>query len=287
MASLNFEPTFGPLAPRTGTLTLRDTNQTEDARMRIRTSDLDRFWAAIVLVVVVVFTVTACASERVALLPASETMTIQAKIRPTDGTHAKTRNSAAAAERASAKGGAAAGALTSLACGPAVFFCLPFFTTSGAIIGASTSSVAGTKGDAFGLFPPKTAERVETILLEIEDRRDFFFEIRDSLSSLVPPARQAKVMVADVVIYVGPESFELVQERSSSFALRVTASLFAQWKQSTGAPRTEERQYQYETSERPITYWLNNDGEAFDAGFTECVEKITKMMLWDLAPRDS
>jgi hypothetical protein len=255
--------------------------------MRNCIGDLYGCRSAVALTIVAVFAITACASERVVLLPDSESMAIQAKIRPTDGTHAKTRNSAAAAERASAKGGAAAGALTSLACGPAVFFCLPFFTTSGAIIGASTSSVAGTKGDAFGLFPPKTAERVETILLEIEDRRDFFFEIRDSLSSLVPPARQAKVMVADVVIYVGPESFELVQERSSSFALRVTASLFAQWKQSTGAPRTEERQYQYETSERPITYWLNNDGEAFDAGFTECVEKITKMMLWDLAPRDS
>jgi len=173
-----------------------------------------------------------------------------------------------------------------LACGPAVFFCLPFFATSGALIGAGTSSITGTAGDTFGLFPPETSEQIETILLEIEDRRDFFLEMRAALSNQIPSERQAEVMFADAVAYVGPERFELVQDRNSSFALRVTGSLFVQWKQGIGIPRTQERQYQYVTSERSIAYWLRNDGEALDEGFTECVQRIARMMLWDLAPPD-
>ena len=254
-----------------------------------RISSLGTFGVQTVLMALSAFVVTGCAAKRHnsnMLLDDFDTVTIQAKIRPTDGSHVNTRNSAALAESTSAKGGAVAGAVSSLVCGPAVLFCLPFFTTSGAIIGMTTTSIPGADDDIFGLYPAKTAKQVETVLLGIEDRRDFFFEMRDSLADALPQTRQADRMVADVAIYVGPENFELVRAEGSFLAIRLTASLFAEWKRGETTPRTEERQYVYTTSEKPVAYWLQNEGQAFDEGFTECVKKVTQMMRWDIASPD-
>jgi hypothetical protein len=253
--------------------------------MRNRIGSLGTFGVQTVSITLIALVVTGCAAKRHnsnMLLNDFETVTIQAKIRPTEGAHANTRNSAALAESASVKGGAVAGALSSLACGPAVLFCLPFFTTSGAIIGMTTTSIPGADDDIFGLYPPKTANQVETVLSDIEDRRDFFYEMRDSLVDAIPQTRQADMMVADVAIYLGPENFELVRAEGSFLALRLTASLFAEWKRGEEISRTEERQYVYTTSERPVAYWLQNEGQAFDKGFTECVKKVTQMMRWDI-----
>jgi hypothetical protein len=214
-----------------------------------------------------------------------ETMAIEAKIRPTDGVDTMAaRNTVKLAGDASMKGGAAAGAALSLTCGMAVWLCLPLYATTGAFIAGTTGNAAGAVSEVFDLFPPEIAERIEVVLVDIQDRRDFFAEMRHGVADSVPQDRQADTAAADVNVYVGPERIELFQEERDMLALRMTASLFVEWRQTEGEPRNETRQYQYATAEMPVDFWLSDDGAPFDSALTECVEKIVQMMYWDLAP---
>ena len=214
-----------------------------------------------------------------------ERMFIEARVRPTDGVDMVSgRNNFKVAGDAGMKGGAAVGAASSLLCGPVFVVCLPFFATTGAFVGGTTGYAAGAVNEAFDLFPPEIAERIEVVLLDIRDRRDFFTEMRNELRGSVPMDRQADTLTADASVYVGPERVELVQEEKDMLALRLTASLFVEWRPDGTEPRTEERQYQYTTSEMPVDFWLSEDGAPFDRAFTECIAKIVQMMYWDLAP---
>jgi hypothetical protein len=99
----------------------------------------------------------------------------------------------------------------------------------------------------------------------------------------VPTDRKRPAAYAEALIYVGPKKIELVQNQSSHLALRMTAVLEAEWGRDKRTPRREERQYVHETVEMPVEYWLKDDGAGFEAGFTECVDKITQAMTWDLS----
>jgi hypothetical protein len=236
------------------------------------------------LVFVVCFglAVTGCASNRSGPLRDFESMSIQTKTRPADGLHAQADNDATMkGAKIGAGGGAAAGAATGLACGPWLVLCVPTLAIFGAATGALAGSVAGQVVDITDVIP---AEKVETILADIEDRRDFFTEMRDGVSSALPKTRQATVADAKAVIYVGPKKIEFVQTESSHMALRMTATLYAEWNREKRTPRKDRRLYTKTTAEMPVEYWLSSDGAAFDAGFTECIDEIVQMMAWDLAP---
>ena len=230
------------------------------------------------------FVMTGCASNKVGPLRDFETISIQTKTRPADGLHAQADNDATMkGAKIGAGGGAAAGAATGLACGPWLVLCVPTLAIFGAATGALAGSVAGQVVDITDVIP---AEKVETILADIEDRRDFFTEMRDGVSSALPKTRQATVADAKAVIYVGPKKIEFVQTESSHMALRMTATLYAEWNREKRTPRKDRRLYTKTTAEMPVEYWLSSDGAAFDAGFTECIDEIVQMMAWDLAPPD-
>ncbi|UCC14649.1 MAG: hypothetical protein JSW21_01425, partial [Gammaproteobacteria bacterium] len=132
-----------------------------------------------------------CASKRSRPLPEFDTVAITTTIRPADGVKAKgDSDTARAGAEVGAKGGAAAGAAYSLLCGPFVVICLPFFATTGAVIGGTAGSVAGSLGDAVDNLPRHQAKRARAILEDIDERPDILEEMRDGVTEKVPADRQ-------------------------------------------------------------------------------------------------
>lgn len=240
--------------------------------------------ASFVTIILLPFIVTGCGSNRSRPLPEFDTVAVTATVRPAEGVKAKgDSDTTKSVAGAGAKGGAAAGAATSLLCGPFVVFCLPFLVTTGAVIGVTAGSAAGALGDAVEKLPRDQAKRARVILEDIDERRDFFVEMRDGVAKTVPADRKRSSADAEALIYVGPTKIELVQDQSSHMALRMTAVLVAEWKRNRKTPRREEREYVHETVEMPVEYWLKDDGVEFDRGFTECVDRIIRAMAWDLS----
>ena len=213
----------------------------------------------------------------------SGTMSIESNNRRADGVAMTAeQNAFKMAGSTGARRGAATGGVASLACGPAVAICLPLFMWSGAFVGGTAGHVAGAVNDAFDLFPPKIAERIENVLVDIRRRRDFFAELRDAVSEVVPKNRQADAAVADTNVYVGPEGVQFIQDEPDMFALRMVGSMRVE-KRTGGAPQEGEvQEYEYVTAQRPVDFWLSNEGAPFDRAFTEGVQKIALMMAWDL-----
>ena len=237
------------------------------------------------LFAIMVVAVTGCVSNKHKPLPYFETMSIQTQMRPANGVRAQAdKDSANQTAKVGAAGGAAAGALSGLACGPFALFCVPAGMVVGAVSGGVAGAAVGQVGDAMDLLPKEQAEQVDTILADIESRRDFFVEIRDGLSAKVPQSRQVANTDAEAVIYVGLEKIELVQHESSHLSLRLTATIYAEWNRDKETPRSVKRRYMRTTTEMPIEDWLSDKGAAFDAGFSSCIEQIVQMMIWDLAP---
>jgi hypothetical protein len=217
---------------------------------------------------------------------ASGTMSIESKNRPPEGVAMTAeQNTFKTAGNAGAKGGAAIGGVTSLACGPAVAVCLPFFVWSGAFVGGTAGHVAGAVNEAFEIFPPKIAEQIETVLVDIRSRRDFFAELRHAVSEAVPENRQAHASVADTNVYVGPEGVHFLQDEADMFALRMVGSMRVEKRVGEASQEGEVHQYEYVTAQRPVGFWLSDEGAPFERAFTEGVEKIGLMMAWDLMGR--
>lgn len=217
---------------------------------------------------------------------ASGAMSIESKVRPGDGIEmAAVRNTSKTAGDAGFKGGAAVGAVTSLGCGPAVVICLPFFAVGGAYLGGTAGSVAGAVSDAFDLFPPEVAGRIESVLTDIRRRRDFYAELREAVSESVPEDRQTEPNAADANVYVAPEGMHFVQDEADMFALRMVGSMYVEKRTGGVTQEGESRQYEYVTAEMPVDFWLSDEGAPFDRAFTEGVQKIGLMMAWDLAGR--
>lgn len=256
----------------------------EERRMEHFRSDSRSLRALSVTVILLPFIITGCGSNRSRPLPEFDTVAVTSTVRPAEGVKARgDSDTSAAGAGVGAKGGAAAGAATSLLCGPWFLICLPFLATTGVIVGGVSGSVAGALGDAVDQLPKDQARRARIILENIDERRDFFIEIRDGVARTVPTDRKRPAADAEALIYVGPKKIELVQNQSSHLALRMTAVLEAEWGRDKRTPRREERQYVHETVEMPVEYWLKDDGAGFEAGFTECVDKITQAMTWDLS----
>ena len=216
----------------------------------------------------------------------SGTVSIQSKVRPTEGVEmVAVRNSIKTAGDAGMKGGAAVGAAMSLVCGPTLPICLPFFAGSGAFIGSTAGNVAGAVGDALELFPPEVAERIEHVLVDIRNRRDFFGELREAVSRSVPKARQVDANVADAHVYVAPEGVHFLQDEPDMFALRMAGSMYVEESAAAVDQPGEFREYEYTTPEMPVDFWLSDEGAPFERAFTEGVEKIALMMAWDLVGR--
>jgi hypothetical protein len=227
--------------------------------------------------------VAGCSSNKSRSLPEFESVAVTSILKPADGIQAtKDSDTSKAGGGVGAKGGAAAGAATSLLCGPFVVFCLPVLVPAGALVGSTAGGVAGSVADTLQAWPKEQAERAEAILSGIDERRDFFVEIRDGLAAKVPPGRAGTLQDADAVMYVGPKTIELVQSERSRLALRMTAVMNAEWNRDKRTPRTEKREYIYQTDERPVEEWLDEDGAVFDAAFTECIQMIVNSMMWDM-----
>ncbi len=218
----------------------------------------------------------------------SGTVSIESKILPTDGVEMiAVRNTSKTAGDAGMKGGATVGAAASLVCGPGVFFCLPFFAVSGAFLGGTAGNVAGAVNDAFDLFPPEVAGRIEHVLVDIRNRRNFFVELREAVSEDVPENRQADASVADAHAYVAPEGVHFLQDEPNMFALRMVGSMYVEERAGGVSQQGKSREYEYVTAEMPVDFWLSDGGAPFDRAFTEGVEKIALMMAWDLVGRRS
>lgn len=228
-----------------------------------------------------------CASTEVPPIPEFASMAIQAKQPSADSLPLKPgTESSDKAYNAGTKGGAVAGAASSLACGPLVLVCLPAGILAGAMYGGYAGAAVDASREALSGFPPETAQEFAQKLRGIESRRDFFIELRDSVSRAIPGSRQVSVDDAQAVFHVGPDAVVLVKGRESSLSLRMTASLFAEWDRDKGWPSVAHRWYSYTTSEMPIEEWVNNEGEAIEVAFTECITELAAMIVDDVATAD-
>lgn len=229
--------------------------------------------------------VSGCAAERPEPASENETIAILSLGTATDGTGTQAnRNDVRIGGNVGLKGGAMVGATLSLTCGPAVIFCMPFFTASGAMIGVATGNIAGAASEVFDLYPPQIEERLAVVLQEIDQRRDLAEEMHELVSVAVPAHRQVDLQFADNIVRVGPEVVELYSHEGALLALRITALLVIERNNQTAVSHTFTRRYTYETSKMPIEYWLNDGGRPLDEGFSECIRKVSMMMAWDLVP---
>lgn len=229
--------------------------------------------------------VTGCAAERPQPTPDIETLAILSLDEPAGnyGMQAN-RNDVRIGGTVGMKSGAMAGATLSLACGPGVIFCMPFFTVSGAMIGGATGNIAGAASEAFDLYPAQIEERLALVLQEIDQRRDLAEEMHELVSVAVPAHRQVDPQFADNIVRVGPEVVELYSHEGALLALRITALLVIERNNQTAVSHTFTRRYSYETSKMPIEYWLSDGGRPLDDAFSECIRKVSMMMAWDLVP---
>lgn len=229
------------------------------------------------------FLVAGCSANRSKPLPPFETLAVANTVRPAEDLQARSDSDASKkAASAGVKGGAAAGAATSLLCGPFFVFCLPVLTGAGAVAGLAAGGVAGAVYDISENLPRDQAARIKAVLEDIDSRRDFYVEIREGVAATVPPARTGDRDSADAIVYVGIETLEFVQDDRSELALRMTGLLVAEWNRDKRTPRTEKRRYVHQTIMMPVEYWLQDDGATMDAGFTECIDKVVEAMAWDL-----
>lgn len=233
---------------------------------------------------VLILCLQGCAASRSKPLPEFATLAITAVSEPANGIRAKSDNdSLKAGAGVGAAGGVTAGLVTSLFCGPWFAFCAPFLVTGGAAAGGMAGGLTGGISDAaFQSLNGEQAAETKAILEGIQERRDLFVEMRREVAAATPVNRTADLQTASAVIAVGPHSIELVQDRRSHLALRMTGVMSVQWDRQRRNPRTTTRRYVHETAEFPVEYWLAKNGAKFDQSFTECIDKLTEAMLWDL-----
>lgn len=240
-------------------------------------------------IALVVISGAGCASPEVPPIPEFETVAIQAKQLPSEGLSFKSgADSSEDASKTGAKVGAAAGGAIGIACLPLFGpLCLPAAIGGGGFYGAFGGHYAGKAWDVLNKFPPEVAQQFEQELREAENTRNFSGEMHDAVANLIPISKQVAADKAQAVFHIGPDALILVRGQESNLAIRMTASLFAEWDRDKGWPTVAHRWYVYTTPERPIDEWVNNEGEAIDAALTECITEIAALIGKDAAvPRE-
>jgi hypothetical protein len=230
--------------------------------------------------------ISGCASGNAKPLPGFESVHIQSYPRPPDGLHAwpiyDTEARVENIDKGEATGAGVGGALAAASC----IALVPFAAPQCSAMGASGSAALLATGSVETTHPidvntPEKRQWVEYVLRQVEDRREFFSEMRNAVRTAVPEDRQVEADKAAMLIIVGPKSTYLLQD-GSGLALRMTGRLTAQWNRHWRTPTTVKKSYDYTTAGKPIADWLRDDGAGFEAGFTECISGIVDQMKEDL-----
>ena len=223
-----------------------------------------------------------CASDRT--LPAFDSVAIEARPSSTGVPAARhDTDTVGTGARNGAAAGAVAGAATALWCGPFVFFCMPFTTVTGAVAGGIGGTAIGGLHDYINRMPEEQREQAVAIIAEIGARRHLDVELKQQVVAQIPESHQRSSDQADVLMTVGTEQIEFVQDDADKLSLRMVVTLDARWPWSKFGPRKESRQYRHETARMPVAYLLASDGLGFEKALTECVDEISTMIAWDLA----
>ena len=228
-----------------------------------------------------------CASGKAKPLPGFESVHIQSYPRPPDGLHAWPRYQTEARPGNIDKGEATVAGVGGAVATAGCIAIVPFAAGQCLAVGATSAAGMAAAGSVESTHPidvssPAKREWTEFVLRKVEDRREFFSEMRDAVRSAVPEDRQEDADSAATLITVGPKSTYLLRH-NSGLALQMTARLTAQWNLHWKTPTTVKKRYKYTTAGQPVDHRLHDDGTGFDAGFTECISNIVKMMELDLA----
>lgn len=260
-------------------------------------SDLEQLskWCAIQcmplsLTLLIGLGVSGCASSEVNSLPGYESVHVRSNPRPADQFRIVARRRLKTSQNMEdnvGKGAVAGGAGYGLACVALVPFgigaaCIAAAAGGAAVGAAAGAAVSTAVVDSLDQYPPESRQHIQKIIVEIENRRDFFVEIRDALRASIPEDRQVDEEAAEALVSVGPEGVFLVQDQDLDLAFEMTAVLSAEWSRDKRTPRKDKRKYTYTTSAQPIEYWLDNDGAALNEAVTECIANIVGMMSSDL-----
>lgn len=171
--------------------------------------------------------------------------------------------------------GAGSGALLSLICGPWALLCLGPFAGSGAIAGAVGGSLYGVTG-----LSRADARRVESVLVPLDQRRDFTKELVVGLRGRIPEAQRVESGVAAVEVKLKIERVELRQHAGDALdvVLQTGMRIDPPGKRGHRSLRYSER-----SGRHPLEAWLADDGALFDTELTGCVERTVQRMGDELA----
>lgn len=174
--------------------------------------------------------------------------------------------------------GAATGALVGLLCGPFAVICSPLFAVGGGITGGIAGGVINGRDG----LPGESAKQVSEVLARLDQRRDFVAEMRTKVTAGIPATRLSSPDGADAVVVVALKGIDLQQYGHNQVALRISGSMTVVWNHGRAKPTTQRNEYQYETAQDQVNQWLLNDGQRFDQGVSECIDRIAQRMVGDL-----
>lgn len=193
-----------------------------------------------------------------------------------------TTGKAAAGVGKGAAGGAASGAVGGLVCGPLLWLCVPL----GAIVGGVTGGVAGGISEGLKGLPSDVARQVEEVLGRIDASRDLEQELHTALATALD-TRIVDLDSSAGLIDLRMTRFELLQHSSDRLSLRLRATMTVTWDRTAKKPKTQVNEYEYETAREEVAEWLAEDGARFDSGISDCIDRIGRAMLRDLAVDDA
>jgi hypothetical protein len=152
----------------------------------------------------------------------------------------------------------------------------------GGALGAATGATAGVIIGGLQGLPSEKAERVTRILAGLPQTRDFQEELRSTVEATVPEGRRATPDRAEAMAILHLTELELEQHLSDEISMRLRAKMTLEW-----GPKPEDRDsrnydYEYETPDRHVDYWLSEAGAAFGTSFTEGIDAIAAQMSRDL-----
>lgn len=178
-----------------------------------------------------------------------------------------------------AASGAAAGAVVGVYCGPMAFACVPVMAMWGAVGGA----VAGGISKKQSSLTEVHRQQVNDVLEKMNAGVDFNQMLLQSLSDALPDDLEATQPDAEALVHVQVKSLELRLFTGERISLNINAEMKTSWGADDKASTRQTNRYQYETAQEAVAYWLDNEGQGFERGIAQCVNRIAAYMARDLA----
>ncbi len=173
-----------------------------------------------------------------------------------------------------ATGGAGAGALYGLSCGPWLWFCVPI----GALVGAAYGGAAGI---VVGVVESLSKDKVDQLNAQLSNHlrsHDPREALRNSLINNVESQWTVMAEHQNTELSLQLDALELRSYRREQVRLALAVSVTIRYLDLQGHPKQNNRSFQYEGSTAYVQSWLENRDQfiqkQFDAAYLTLAEEI-------------